>query len=197
MSSDVILIRHSMPRAFLVALACVLARAVAAATPIVVTDAATAPAGLDGVGRDAASRARLRCNACVVAVDAIYDDVEGERARRGGRVTLELAVDVMERTCARVGREFGLQMRDDRVTEMFSDDATVARARGRWITTYVSEACGTLIDGEHDEAWVELVNGGGNRRREVMCFERNRVCESAEAAKNANSARGAPGRDEL
>ena len=140
---------------------------------------------------DASTKRRLRCNACVAAVDALREAMMTANAKRGsvgmGRVE---ANAVMDRACGEVSAEFGLQMRENRVTETFSTDARVSRARGRWITLYAQEACGRLVDDENDEKMYTLMREGKDSTewRRVMCQVADGPCDSARSSEPGNAA---------
>lgn len=147
---------------------------------------------LGDVGESAASRARLRCNACAAAADAVVEFGRALSARRDGRLKKTDVEDVIARACARVERELGLALEANACTERFSEDGSVARARGGWITAYASEACALAMDDENEDVFVRAWSESGEEGRVEICFERSRACASAEDARDANG-RGARG----
>lgn len=163
-----------------------IARASSASIPADDATLETLPAN-----EDASTKRRLRCNACAAAVDALREAMMTANARRGSAgMGRGEANEVMESACEGVSAEFGLQMRENRVTETFSTDARVSRARGRWITLYAQEACGRLVDDGNDEIMYALMREGKDSTewRRVMCHEvDDGPCESARSAELGNA----------
>jgi len=167
---------------------------VAGATPRV-------PKGVPNVN-DSVTRARVRCNACAASADALREDLRALVTRKTvagvRRVDIVEAVDA---TCERVGEEYGLLMRDDKTTEVFTEGfgGTISRARGSWITQYVREECGRLIDGELDDVMFEMSVGMKWERdawRTTLCSRGTRACAGDDKANRANGAVEEGGRDE-
>eukprot|EP00003_Mantamonas_plastica_P006015 TRINITY_DN148_c0_g2_i1.p1 TRINITY_DN148_c0_g2~~TRINITY_DN148_c0_g2_i1.p1 ORF type:complete len:117 (+),score=32.42 TRINITY_DN148_c0_g2_i1:449-799(+) len=65
--------------------------------------------------------------------------------------------DMMELACSEKMEPYGLQLRENKPTQVFSKDKRISRANGNWMIPFLKNVCGELI-GEYDEQIIKLTN---------------------------------------
>jgi hypothetical protein len=125
---------------------------------------------LPGLEDDPLVRKALKCNACHVLLDELLPALRMERAKKRRELNPDEFIRTTERTCGTARAEYGLQMRNNKVTPVYSKHAAVSRAEGSWISNYIATTCGQII-GDYDEALKEAAFGklSANDLRATVC----------------------------
>ena len=125
---------------------------------------------LPGLEDDPLVRKALKCNACFVVLDELLPSLRMERAKKRRHLSPDEFIRTTERTCGKARAEYGLQMRNNAVTPVYSKHAAVSRAEGSWISNYIATTCGQII-GDYDEALKEAAFGklSANDLRATVC----------------------------
>ena len=136
---------------------------------------------LPGLEDDPLVRKALKCNACHVLLDELLPALRMERAKKRRQLNPDEFIRTTERTCGKARADYGLQMRNNKVTPVYSKHAAVSRAEGSWISNYIATTCGQII-GDYDEVLKEAAFGklSANDLRATVC----------QRGKNKNGTRG-------
>ena len=113
---------------------------------------------LPGLEDDPLVRKALKCNACFVVLDERFPALRMERAKKRRQLSPDEFIRTTERTCGKARAEYGLQMRNNAVTPVYSKHAAVSRAEGSWISNYIATTCGQII-GDYDAVLKEAAFG--------------------------------------
>lgn len=114
--------------------------------------------------------------ACHVIVEELVDALHAKRAKLHRKLTPDEATTVLERACVTVRSEYGLQMRNNAVTPVYSKHQAVARAEGNWISIFLVNVCAQVV-GEHENA---IVRGAFDAATSVDDL-RARACQRGDA----------------
>ena len=104
------------------------------------------------------------------------DALHAKRAKLHRKLTPDEATTVLERACVTVRSEYGLQMRNNAVTPVYSKHQAVARAEGNWISIFLINVCAQVV-GEHEKA---IVRGAFDAATSVNDL-RARACQRGDA----------------
>jgi hypothetical protein len=99
-------------------------------------------------------RDEIKCNSCKALSQEIFERLEALFKLRHDKPKHYETVEVFERMCVDVRKEYGLLMRDNKPTWEFSRRTDVARMQGDWIGPYFEGRCGQLL-AAHEEQIVE------------------------------------------
>ena len=115
-------------------------------------------------------RKALKCNACHVVLDELIPALRVERAKKRRHLNPDEFIRTTEQTCGKARAEYGLQMRNNKVTPVYSKHAAVSRAEGSWISNYIATTCGQII-GDYDEVLKQAAFGkvSANDLRAAVC----------------------------
>ena len=114
--------------------------------------------------------------ACHIIVEELVDALHAKRAKLHRKLTPDEATTVLERACVTVRSEYGLQMRNNAVTPVYSKHQAVARAEGNWISIFLINVCAQVV-GEHEKA---IVRGAFDAATSVNDL-RARACQRGDA----------------
>lgn len=141
-------------------------------------------ASLPGLEDDPLMRKVLKCNACHVVLTEVIPTLRLERAKKRRDLNPDEFITVMEKGCAKMRVDFGLQMRNNKVTPVYSKHKEVSRAEGSWISNYLVTTCGQ-ITGDYDEVLKAAAFG------EMKADElRTRVCQVDKSKTSDDDANG-------
>ena len=93
-----------------------------------------------------------------MVVGELIEGVRSLRSKKRRALTPDETTTRLEATCLEVRGAYGLQMRDDAVTPVYSKHAAVARAEGNWISNYLANACGEVVR-DHDDVIADAAEG--------------------------------------
>ena len=127
-------------------------------------------------------RKALKCNACHVLLDELLPALRMERAKKRRQLNPDEFIRTTERTCGKARADYGLQMRNNKVTPVYSKHAAVSRAEGSWISNYIATTCGQII-GDYDEV---LSASGRARRHYALTDPKEFFAELTESAFGTN-----------
>jgi len=118
---------------------------------------------------DPAMRKQLKCNACAVVTMELRSILRALRNKKKRKLDHGERLFAVEHACNKnIPTDFGLQMRSNKVTTVFSNDPSISRTQGNWISTYLTNACGEVI-GDFDEALFENVDKPEVELTEIIC----------------------------
>ena len=75
--------------------------------------------------------------ACAVVVSELVSALKKKREQRKFKLTPDENMGALERGCFQVRRDYGLQMRNNKVTPVYSNDHSIAKTEGAWISTFL------------------------------------------------------------
>ena len=88
--------------------------------------------------------------ACAVVVSELVSALKKKREQRKFKLTPDENMGALERGCFQVRRDYGLQMRNNKVTPVYSNDHSIAKTEGAWISTFLVSTCGSVV-GDYDD----------------------------------------------
>jgi hypothetical protein len=115
-------------------------------------------ASLPGLEDDPLVRKALKCNACHVVLSELLPALRLARAKKRRDLSPDEFIGVLETGCRVVRAEYGLLMRHDKVTPVYSKRKEVSRTQGSWISAYLGTTCGKIIQ-DYDEILKEAAFG--------------------------------------
>jgi len=125
---------------------------------------------LPGIQDDPLVRQALKCNACHVVLEELLPTLRMERAKRRRPLSADEFIRTLEKSCSMMRSEYGLQMRNNKVTPVYSKHTAVSRVEGAWISNYISTTCGEII-GDYDEVVKDAAFGktSAEEMRAAVC----------------------------
>jgi hypothetical protein len=85
-----------------------------------------------------------------VVVTELVSALKLKREQRKYKLTPDENMGALERGCFNVRRDYGLQMRNNKVTPVYSKDHSIAKTEGAWISTFLINTCG-MVTGKYDD----------------------------------------------
>ena len=99
-----------------------------------------------------------------MVVTELVSALKLKREQRKYKLTPDENMGALERGCFNVRRDYGLQMRNNKVTPVYSKDHSIAKTEGAWISTFLVNTCG-MVTGKYDdyiiaaiELYLDVVN---------------------------------------
>ena len=85
-----------------------------------------------------------------MVVTELVSALKLKREQRKYKLTPDENMGALERGCFNVRRDYGLQMRNNKVTPVYSKDHSIAKTEGAWISTFLINTCG-MVTGKYDD----------------------------------------------
>ena len=85
-----------------------------------------------------------------MVVSELVSALKKKREQRKFKLTPDENMGALERGCFQVRRDYGLQMRNNKVTPVYSNDHSIAKTEGAWISTFLVSTCGSVV-GDYDD----------------------------------------------
>ena len=107
-----------------------------------------------------------------MVVTELVSALKLKREQRKYKLTPDENMGALERGCFNVRRDYGLQMRNNKVTPVYSKDHSIAKTEGAWISTFLINTCLFLMIRlsfyvHHETVW-SLQSGRGMVRVGIL-----------------------------
>jgi hypothetical protein len=119
----------------------------------------------------------LRCSSCNALIKEVYVRLMALNKRKDGKYRMYEIVDVLEDTCPTLRDEYGLLLKNNKPTTVFSRNKAITRMSGSWINSFIDTRCGELLSTYEEDLikHYKLVKDL-EELRELVCVKWEKTC---------------------
>jgi hypothetical protein len=123
----------------------------------------------------------LRCSSCNALAKEVYEKLVDLGKRRNGRPRQYEVAEVLEDICPTLRDEYGLLLKNNKPTTVFSRNKAITRMQGSWINSFIDTRCGELLS-SHEEQMIEWYSKVKDLEefRELVCIKWEKTCQATE-----------------
>jgi len=129
------------------------------------------------------SKKKYQCSSCKAFARELYGIVKPKLRGRPRLQEIEMA-DAIDPLCRQLGRQYGILMRNNFPTNEFSKNTAISRMSGSWITAYLENRCGELLERFEDDLDHRVASASTPEQfQEVLCATLDKSCGKKQAVK--------------
>ena len=127
----------------------------------------------------------LACSSCRALTQELYLQMMEVHKKKDGRPRTSDLIDVVEGICPYLADEYGLLLKNNKPTTIFSKNKAITRMQGNWINNFILNRCSEIFSLHEDDILKQYAKVKDLEAfQSLVCIDWQKKCKKVELTRD-------------